>query len=334
MEFSLRPYASRLQLRYRSSLLGRLFAYMGPALIVSVAYMDPGNYGTAIQGGSSFGYNLLWVVWLSSIMAMLLQYLSGKVGIATAYSLPELIRMKLKRRLFILPYWLAAEAAAVATDLAEFLGTVLALNLLFGIPMIYAAIFGAFDVLIILGLASRRFRIIDQLFMLFVSIISIGYIYEVIITKPDTSSIIFHSFMPILNSHSILVAVGVIGATVMPHALFVHSWLTKNRVATDAAVTEKRKLLALHRTENVVLLSIAGFVNAAIMIMSAAAFYQNGVPVTSIGEAYKTLVPLFGSVAAVVFLVTLLASGISSSTTGTLAGQAVMEGLLGKKVNI
>ncbi len=334
MELSLRPYASRLQLRYRNSLLGRLFSYMGPALIVSVAYMDPGNYGTDIQGGSLFNYDLLWVVWLSSIMAMLLQYLSGKVGIATAYSLPELIRMKLKRRLFILPYWFAAEAAAAATDLAEFLGTVLALNLLFGIPMIYAAIFGAFDVLIILGLASRRFRIIDQLFMLFVSIISIGYIYEVIITKPDTSSIIFHSFMPILNSHSVLVAVGVIGATVMPHALFVHSWLTKNRVTIGAPVAEKRKLLTLHRTENVILLSIAGFVNAGIMIMAAAAFYQNGVPVTSIGEAYRTLVPLFGSVAAVVFLVTLLASGISSSTTGTLAGQAVMEGLLGKKVNI
>jgi len=307
---------------------------MGPALIVSVAYMDPGNYGTAIQGGSLFNYDLLWVVWLSSIMAMLLQYLSGKVGIATAHSLPELIRMKLKRRVFILPYWLAAEAAAAATDLAEFLGTVLALNLLFGIPMIYAAIFGALDVLVILGLASRRFRIIDQLFMLFVSIISIGYVYEVIITKPDTSSIIFHSLMPILNSHSVLLAVGVIGATVMPHALFVHSWLTKNRVAADAAVIEKRKLLTLHRTENVVLLSIAGFVNAAIMIMSAAAFYQNGVSVTSISEAYRTLVPLFGSVAGVVFLVTLLASGISSSTTGTLAGQAVMEGLLGKKVNV
>ncbi|HET7392068.1 MAG TPA: Nramp family divalent metal transporter, partial [Nitrososphaeraceae archaeon] len=165
----------------KESLLS-LIAYTGPALLVSMAYMDPGNYGTDIQGGSSLNYGLLWVVWLSSGMAMLLQYLSGKIGIATGLSLPEIIREKLKKKIYVIPYWLAAEAAAAATDLAEYLGTVIALNLLFGIPMIYAAIFGALDVIIILLLATQgRFHIIERLFALFVSIIGFGYLYEIFI---------------------------------------------------------------------------------------------------------------------------------------------------------
>src|SRR5918911_3541404 len=147
-------------LRRKQSLL-KLVLYTGPALIVSMAYMDPGNYGTDIQGGASLNYGLLWVVWLSSAMAMLLQYLSGKIGIATGLSLPEIIRKKLRKKMYIIPYWLAAEAAAAATDLAEYLGTVIALNLLFGIPMIYAAIFGALDVVLILTLTSRKFRILE-----------------------------------------------------------------------------------------------------------------------------------------------------------------------------
>ncbi|MDQ6723066.1 MAG: Nramp family divalent metal transporter, partial [Thermoproteota archaeon] len=165
--------------------LVKLFLYTGPALIVSIAYMDPGNYGTDIQGGASLNYNLLWVVWLSSAMAMMLQYLSGKLGIATGQSLPEIMRQKLKKKMFIIPYWLASEAASAATDLAEYLGTVIALNLLFGIPMIYASIFGALDVILILALTAQRFRILEQMFILLVSIISFGYLYEVFITKPD-----------------------------------------------------------------------------------------------------------------------------------------------------
>src|ERR671922_1923478 len=210
--------------------LFKLIAYTGPALIVSMAYMDPGNYGTDIQAGASLNYGLLWVVWLSSGMAMLLQYLSGKIGIATGLSLPEVIREKLRKKMYIIPYWLAAEAAAAATDLAEYLGTVIALNLLFGVPMLYAAIFGALDVIIILGLTTHRFRLLEQLFMLWVSIIGIGYIYEIVITQPDPSAVLYHSFVPSFpNPDAILIAVGVIGATVMPHALYVHSWLSKNR---------------------------------------------------------------------------------------------------------
>ena len=313
----------------------KLLLYTGPALLVSMAYMDPGNYGTDIQAGASLNYSLLWVVWLSSGMAMLLQYLSGKIGIATGLSLPELIREKLRKKMYIIPYWLAAEAAAAATDLAEYLGTVIALNLLFGIPMIYAAIFGALDVIIILTLATQgRFYIIERLFALFVSVISFGYLYEIFIVKPDPSAILYHSVVPSLaGNNAILLAVGVIGATVMPHALFVHSWLTKNK-AQNKSLEERRKMRKFHLIENIVLLTVAGTVNAAIMIMAAAAFNPTNPNVASISEAYKTLVPLFGATAGVIFLVTLLSSGIASSVVGTLAGQAIMEGLLGKKVNV
>src|SRR5919206_5035877 len=312
-----------------------LIAYTGPALLVSMAYIDPGNYGTDIQAGASLNYGLLWVVWLSSGMAMLLQYLSGKIGIATGLSLPEVIREKLRKKTYIVPYWLAAEAAAAATDLAEYLGTVIALNLLFGIPMIYAALFGAIDVILILVLATQsRFYIIERLFALFVSVISFGYLYEIFIVKPDPSAILYHSFVPSLGgNNAILIAVGVIGATVMPHALFVHSWLTKNK-SQNKSLEERRRMRKLHLVENVALLTVAGMVNAAIMIMAAAAFHSNNPNVASISEAYKTLVPLFGATAGVIFLITLLSSGIASSVVGTLAGQAIMEGLLGKKVNV
>jgi manganese transport protein len=326
-------FSQKYLLARKQSLL-RLFFYTGPALIVSMAYMDPGNYGTDIAGGASLNYSLLWVVWLSSAMAMMLQYLSGKLGIATGKSLPELIREKLKEKIFVVPYWLGAEVAAAATDLAEYLGTVIALNLLFGIPMIYAAVFGALDVILILVFTTRRFRILERMFLLFVSIISFGYLYEVFITKPDPSAVLYHSFVPIIaNPNAMLISVGIIGATVMPHALFVHSWLTKNKVK-DKSIQERRVLRRLHLTENIVILTIAGIVNAAIMIMAAAAFNTHFSNIASISEAYKTLVPLFGLGAGTVFIITLLASGISSSVVGTLAGQTIMEGLLGMKVNI
>jgi manganese transport protein len=326
-------FSQKYLLARKQSLL-RLFFYTGPALIVSMAYMDPGNYGTDIAGGASLNYSLLWVVWLSSAMAMMLQYLSGKLGIATGKSLPELIREKLKEKIFVVPYWLGAEVAAAATDLAEYLGTVIALNLLFGIPMIYAAAFGALDVILILVFTTRRFRILERMFLLFVSIISFGYLYEVFITKPDPSAVLYHSFVPIIaNPNAMLISVGIIGATVMPHALFVHSWLTKNKVK-DKSIQERRVLRRLHLTENIVILTIAGIVNAAIMIMAAAAFNTHFSNIASITEAYKTLVPLFGLGAGTVFIITLLASGISSSVVGTLAGQTIMDGLLGMKVNI
>ena len=312
--------------------LRNLFVYLGPSLIVSMAYMDPGNYGTDIQSGASLAYDLLWTVWLANLMAMILQYLSGKLGIATGKDLPQLIKLSLKTSSRIIPYWLAAEAAAAATDLAEYLGTVIALNILFGIPLIYAAILGALDVIILLALTSERFRIIEYFFMLFVAIIGTGFLYEVILIRPSLSSIVYHSVAVSVSSQTILLVVGIIGATVMPHALFVHSWLTKNKLTT-ASLEEKRRLRRLHVREVVLTLTVASLVNAAILVCSAAAFYPNYTGVSTIPQAYSILIPLYGYLAAVIFAVTLLASGLASSTTGTLAGQAIMDGLLGKHVN-
>jgi len=297
-----------------------------------MAYMDPGNYGTDIQGGASLAYDLLWTVWLANIMAMILQYLSGKLGIATGKSLAELIRESLRLKRFTIPYWMAAEAAAAATDLAEYLGTVIALNLLFNIPLLYAAIFGALDVVILLALTHERFRIIEYFFMLFVSIISIGFLYQIILIKPSLSNIAYHSFALSINSQSILLVVGIVGATVMPHALFVHSWLTKNKL-TNGSIEEKRIHRRLHLREVILTLTIASFVNVAILVSAATAFYPTYSGVSTINQAYAVLQPLYGYLAASVFAITLLASGLASSTTGTLAGQSIMDGLLGTHVN-
>ncbi len=267
-------------------------------------------------------------------MAMLLQYLSGKVGIATGHSLPELIRLQLKKREYVLPYWLASEVSAAMTDLAEFLGTVLALNLLFHVPLIIGTFLSVLDVILILGITHGRVRRMEYLFLVFVSIIGIGYVYEIFITAPSLSLVAAGSVYPRLDSADrILVAVGVIGATVMPHAIFLHSSLANDKV-TDTRLEVKRRTMRFHRLESIIMFTFAGLVNAAIMIMAAAAFYLNGSQVATIDEAYRTLTPLFGPTAAVVFGITLLYSGLSSSTTGTLAGQAIMEGMLGRKFSI
>jgi manganese transport protein len=309
-----------------------LFLYLGPALIVSMAYMDPGNYGTDIQSGASFAYDLLWTVWLANLMAMILQYLSGKLGIATGKDLAELVRSSLKSRKLVVPYWLAVEAAAAATDLAEYLGTVIALNLLFDVPLLYAAIFGAADVIILLALTSKSFRVVEYFFMLFVSIIAIGFLYQVLLIRPSLTEIAYHSVAVSLSSQTVLLVVGIVGATVMPHALFVHSTLTKNKLTTGS-IEEKRRLRRLHLREVIITLTIAGLVNVAILVSAAAAFYPKYSGVSTINEAYKVMVPLYGYLAAAVFAITLLASGLASSTTGTLAGMAMMDGLLGTHVN-
>lgn len=308
-----------------------LWLFMGSGLIVSVAYMDPGNWGTNIAGGASFNYDLLWVIWLASLMAMLFQYLSGKIGIA-GYSLPELIKEKFKSKAVVLLYWILAEIAILATDLAEFLGIVVALNLLFGIPLLWGTYIAVADVLLILFLTQKRFRILEQAFIGFVSIIGLGFVYEVFVSKPDMAQILLHSVKPILNKESALIAVGIIGATVMPHALFVHSWLIKNKLI-NSTFGNKFKVLKYHLVDNVVSLTIAGFINAAMLIMSAAAFYQVA-QVATLDEAHKTLIPLFGNFAAFVFALALLSAGISSSVTGTLSGQAVMDGLTGFKISM
>ena len=312
-----------------------------------MAYMDPGNYGTDLAAGAGFKFGLVWAVWLASAMAMLLQYLSGKLGIASGHSLPEMVRKSLGRKEFVVPYWLAAEAAAAATDLAEYLGTVVALNILFGVPLLYAAIFGAFDVLLLMTMMTRRFHIIEQFFMLFTSVLVIGILYQLIVIKPDLGQIAFHSVVPgSLSTDALLLVVGIIGATVMPHALFVHSWLSKNKMdlmgkkildpnnrydSSNASLEVRQKTRKIHLWETVVFLSIAGVVNAGILLVATPLYPNSNL---TIEYAVRQLSGIFAPIVGIIFVLTLLASGLTSSTLGTIAGQVIMEGLIGKHWNI
>ena len=315
--------------------------------MVSLAYMDPGNYGTDLAAGAGFKFGLVWAVWLASAMAMLLQYLSGKLGIASGHSLPEMVRKSLVRKEFVVPYWLAAEAAAAATDLAEYLGTVVALNILFGVPLLYAAIFGAFDVLLLMTMMTRRFHIIEQFFMLFTSVLVLGILYQLIVIKPDLGQIAFHSVVPgSLSTNALLLVVGIIGATVMPHALFVHSWLSKNKMdlmgkkildpnnrydSSNASLEVRQKTRKIHLWETVVFLSIAGVVNAGILLVATPLYPNSNL---TIEYAVRQLSGIFAPIVGIIFVLTLLASGLTSSTLGTIAGQVIMEGLIGKHWNI
>ncbi len=298
--------------------------------------MDPGNYGTDIQAGASFNYGLLWAVWMANLMAMLLQYLSGKLGIATGKDLPELVRESLQKnvhsRFNIYLNWIGAEAAAAATDLAEYLGTVIALNILFGVPLLYASIFGAADILILLVLTRGRFRTLEYFFMLAVSILGFGFLYEITLTGLNMPQMVQSFVSPTFGSSSITLIVGIIGATVMPHALYVHSTLTKNKLV-DRSVKEKKRFLILHTRESIFAFTIAGMVNASILIVSAVTFFPKFSDVSAVDDAYRIMIPIYGSLAAIVFAVTLLFSGLASSATGTLAGQTIMDGLLGTKIN-
>lgn len=313
---------------------GGYWTFFGPAIMTSVAYIDPGNFGTDIAAGAGHGYLLLWSVVLANLMAMLFQYLSGKLGWATGRSLAALVRERLGSRPKIVAYWLASETFAVATDLAEFLGVTLAIHLLFGIPLLYAAWISAFDVLLIFGLAGPKLSRLRLIISAFVAAIGLGYLYEIMITKPSWSEVLAHALVPTLQgSEAVLLVVGVIGATVMPHALVVHSWLTAKK-ATQLNESERSGMLGHHRLDTILNFTMAGLINAAIMMMAAAAFHANGIRVATVEEAYLTLKPLFGISAAIIFALTLLFSGLSSSTVGVLAGQALLEDLLGSKLNV
>ncbi len=324
--------------------------------MVSIAYMDPGNYGTDIAAGAGFKYDLLWAAWLAGGMAMLLQYLSGKLGIVSGYSLPELVRMSLVKRRYVIPYWIAAEAAAAATDLAEYLGTVLGLNLLFGVPLLYASIFGALDVILLLAMMGKRFRLIEQYFALLISVLVFGILYNLAVVKPDLTQTAYHSVVPLASSNAaVLIVVGMIGATVMPHALFVHSWLSKNKMdligkrvkegTLGSSITDSMKpgnhhpysngeierTRKFHLKETIIALTIASVVNAGILLI-AIPLYPN--PNVTVGEFVHGIGLLFGPAIAIVFILTLLASGLSSSALGTISGQVIMEGLIGKHWNV
>ena len=345
--------------------LKQFLLWVGPALMVSIAYMDPGNYGTDLAAGAGYKYALLWAGWLASGMAMLLQYLSGKLGIASGRHLAELVRQSLGgRRRYVIPYWIAAEAAAAATDLAEYLGTVLGLNILFGIPLIYCAIFGALDVIILLTMMTRRFRLIEQYFAILISILVIGIFYDLLVIGHfDLAQVAYGSVVPLTpDSTALFIAVGMIGATVMPHALFVHSWLSKNKMdllgtpvngkskaasITDMPITtseenhhtysreERHRTNRLHRNETVIALTIAGVVNAGILLVAIPLYQGVGVNVNLTVQTFVAgMSQIYGPAIGVLFALTLLASGLSSSALGTIAGQVIMEGLIGKRLNI
>ena len=315
--------------------LSGYLSYFGPATLAAVAYIDPGNFGTDITAGAGFGYLLLWSVLLANLMGILLQYLSGKLGIATSQSLAELIRQSLGRRSRVIPYWLASEVFAVFTDLAEFLGVTSAIYLLSGgtIPLLVAAWISAFDVIVVFAFAGKKFRRIELMITMLVFGIGLGYVYEIFLVGANAVSVGTGLIIPtITSSNQLFLVLGIIGATVMPHALVLHSSLTKAR-AVGLDLEQRKKLLRYHRWDSIGNLTIAGLINMAILIMAAAAFHTAGLTVATVDEAYKTLTPLFGLFASVVFALTLLFSGLSSSTVGVLAGQSILEGFLGTKLN-
>ena len=309
--------------------LRALLPFAGPAFVASVAYMDPGNFATNIQGGARFGYRLLWVVVLANLMAMLFQALSAKLGIATGRNLAELSREATPKPV-ALAMWVVSEIGAMATDLAEFLGAIVALYLLFHIPMLIGAIVTGVVTYAILALHRLGFRAMEVLIGSFVGVIAVCYVVETLLSRPDWHQVLYHSVVPWLGgSTSVLLAVGIVGATVMPHAIYLHSALTQDRIVPQHE-KDVRPIVRFAYVDTIVALTIAGLVNVAMMFMAAAVFNVSGnAAVADITTAYRTLTPLLGNLAAVVFLIALLASGISSSVVGTMAGQVVMQSFVG-----
>ena len=311
--------------------LRAIVPFAGPAFIVSVAYIDPGNFATNIQAGSFYGYRLLWVLVFANLSAMLFQSLSAKLGIATGRNLAEM-----SREHFPLPIamgmWVVSEVAAMATDLAELLGAALALNLLFHLPLLIGAVITAAATYGILALGRHGFRPIEAIIGALVGVMAVSYILETFFARPDWGLVLQGATVPWLGSSGAeFLAVGLIGATVMPHVIYVHSGLTQDRVVARSP-QERRKILRFSNIDVIVALGLAGLINLAMLYMAAATFHPHHPNVASIATASLTLAPLLGGAAAAIFLISLLASGVSSSAVGTLAGQVIMQGFLGVAV--
>jgi manganese transport protein len=331
-----------------------MWTYFGPAFVASVAYIDPGNFATNIEGGSRFGYRLLWVLLWSNAMAILIQYLSAKLGIVTGLTLPQNCRRHFSRPVTLF-LWVAAEVSAIATDLAEFLGAALGLYLLVGPAMLAhgwsrtetlfaAAMVSAVAVFLILALDLAGYRWLERGIMGFVGIIGFCYGFEVFLVHPDWKLAAFHTLVPTLdmkNLHgSLYVAVGMLGATVMPHVVYLHSALVQPRRAElikqpiVPGGSRRRRYLRFELIDVFVAMNGAWLINSAMIVMSAVAFGHLSNPVTTIEDAHRTLGPLLGPMAATVFAVALLCSGLSSSTVGVMAGQVIIEGFLDIKFSI
>ena len=314
--------------------LRRFLPFMGPAFIASVAYVDPGNFATCIQGGSRFGYMLLWVIVASNLMAMLIQTLSAKLGIASGLNLAEQCRERFPRPVAVI-MWVIMEAVAMSTDLAEFLGAALGFNLLLGIPLLVGALLTAVATFLILGLERYGFRPLEAVITGMVSVIAVSYLVETIIAKPDWGMVLRHSVVPQFSGpESIVLATGILGATVMPHAIFLHSALTQGRIVVKGEA-KLRRLFRFEVADVLIAMGIASLVNMAMLIMAASTFFAQGLTsVGSIEEAHRTLEPLLGRAASWVFALSLLASGLSSSAVGTSAGQIIMQGFLHRHIPI
>jgi manganese transport protein len=321
--------AARAVLDGRKKGLLALLPFLGPAFIASVAYIDPGNYATNIQGGSAYGYSLLWVIVLANLMAMLLQTMSAKLGIATGHNLAEMCRQQFRKPV-VYAMWIVSEIAAMATDLAEFLGASIALNLLFHIPLLYATLITGVATYLILLLERRGFRSLEAVITVLVGVIAVSYVIETFFSRPDWGQVGFHAVVPWLGgTQSLLFAVGIIGATVMPHVIYLHSSLTQQRIIPRNE-KEARRIFHWSIPDVVIAMGLAGLVNMAMLYMAAATFFAHGQSnVADISTAYQTLTPLLGAGASFVFAISLLASGLSSSTVGTMAGQVIMQGFVG-----
>jgi manganese transport protein len=308
-------------------------AFLGPAVIVSIAYMDPGNFATNIQAGAKYGYGLLWVVLLANLIAMLFQALSAKLGIITGKNLAEMCREQFPQPV-VWAMWAISEVAAMATDLAEFLGGAIGLALLFHMPLLAGMGVTAVVTYGILMFEGSGFRPVELIIGSLVGIIGLCYVIEMFIAPVDWAAAGLHTVLPQLaDGDALLLAVGIIGATVMPHAIYLHSSLTQTRTPVYDD-DERRKVLRFSHREVVAALVVAGMVNMAMVMMAASAFHAGHSDVAEIETAYHTLAPLFGVGAAAVFLVSLIASGISSSAVGTMAGQIIMQGFVRVRIPI
>src|ERR1700730_14206562 len=308
-------------------------AFAGPAVVASIAYMDPGNFATNIQAGAKYGYGLLWVVLLANVIAMLFQGLSAKLGIVTGRNLAELCRDRFPRPV-VLAMWVVSEIAAMATDLAECLGGAIGLSLLLHVALLAGMVATAIITYGLLMCERFGFRPLELVIGAIVGLICICYLAEMFIAPINWSAAAFHTVTPQLaDSEALLLAVGIIGATVMPHAIYLHSALTQARVPVRSD-DDRRIVLRFSNREVIIALSMAGIVNMAMVMMASSAFHAGHPEVAEIETAYHTLTPLLGGAAAGIFLVSLIASGVSASTVGTMAGQMIMQGFVGLRIPV
>ncbi len=313
----------------------RILPFLGPAFIACVAYIDPGNFATNIAAGSKFGYTLVWVVVASSLMAMLIQTLSAKLGIATGHNLPEVCRERYSRRVSR-GLWVQAELIAMATDLAEFLGAAVGFQLLFGFGLFPSAILTGIAAFAILGLQRFGVRLLEAVIASIVGVIGVCYVAELIFSNPDLGQVGKHAILPSFggSSQALLLAVGIIGATVMPHVIYLHSALTQDRLVPETD-KDARTLFHYTRIDVLIAMTIAGLINVAMLVMAASTFYGSGHRnVDSLEGAHRTLEPILGNASGTLFALALVASGLSSSAVGTLSGQVVMQGFIRRQIPI